>query len=231
MNSDYHYSTSSKHSDSDIAYMESLSAAVVQRSPKYLLMIISIISVVVFVAILWMAWAEIDVVVRGSGKVIPARQVQIIQSLEGGIISEILVHEGDLVDINQSLVKISDVAFSSSFEENRLKYYELKAKSARLKAEAHEKEFVRDEDVYAVLPELLKAERSLFESNRQQLQQSFSIYKEQVSQQQSALEEMLSKQRQLSKSLKLLRQELKIKKTLMQRHIISEVDYLQLHID
>lgn len=228
MNSDYDYCTSSKHSDSDIAYMESLSAAVVQRSPKYILIMISVALAVVFVAILWMAWAEIDVVVRGSGKVIPARQVQLIQSLEGGIISEILVHEGDLVEIDQSLVKISDVAFSSSFEENRLKYFELKARSARLRAEAYEEEFVRDKDVYAVLPELLQAERSLFESNRQQLKQSLSIYKEQVSQQQSALEEMQSKQRQLSKSLKLLRQELKIKKPLVQRRIISEVDYLQL---
>jgi len=228
MNSDDHYSTSSKHSDSDIAYMESLSAAVMQRSPKHLLTTISVVLAVVFVAILWMAWAEIDVVVRGSGKVIPARQVQLVQSLEGGIVSEILVSEGDLVEINQSLVKMSNVAFSSSYEENRLKYFELKAKSARLKAEAHEEEFIEDDEIKAAFPKLLQSEKSLFESNRQQLQQSLSIYKEQVSQHQSALEEMHSKQRQLTKSLKLLRQELKIKKPLMQRRIISEVDYLQL---
>jgi len=227
MKSEYHDNSTPKYSDIDIAYMQSLSAAVVQRSPKYLLMIVSIITLLVFVALLWMGWAEIDVVVRGNGKVIPARQVQLIQSLEGGIISEILVREGDLVESNQPLIKISDVAFSSSFEENRLSYYELRAKSARLKAEAYGGEFEGDEEVAAVFPELIKAENSLFESNRQQLRETLSIYEEQVKQQQSALEEMQSKRRQLRKSLELLRQELKIKEPLVQRRIISEVEFLQ----
>lgn len=228
MKSEHHDSSTSNYSDSDIAYMQSLSAAVVQRSPKHLLMMVSIISVVVFVALIWMAWAEIDVVVRGDGKVIPARQVQLIQSLEGGIISEILVREGDLVESNQPLVKISDVAFSGSFEENRLMYSELKAKSARLKAEAYNEKFERDEELAKTAPKLLKSEESLFDSNRQQLHETLSIYEEQVSQQQSALEEAQSKQRQLSKSLKLLRKELKIKEPLVRRRIISEVEYLQL---
>ena len=128
MKSDHQDNISSNHSDTDIAYMQSLSAAVVQRSPKHLLTMVSITALVVIMAVIWMAWAEIDVVVRGSGKVIPARQVQIIQSLEGGIISEILVHEGDNVESNQPLIKISDVAFSGSFAENRLFYYELRDK-------------------------------------------------------------------------------------------------------
>lgn len=230
MKSEHHNksSSNSSYSDTDVAYMQSLSAAVVQRSPKYLLMMISITAAVVFVAIVWMGWAEIDVVVRGNGKVIPARQVQLIQSLEGGIISEILVREGDVVESNQPLVKISDVAFSGSFEENRLMYFELRAKSARLKAEAHGTEFEHDAEVFKEAPELLKSEESLFESNRQQLNQTLSIYEEQVRQQQSALEETLSKERQLTKSLKLLRQELTIKEPLVRRRIISEVEYLQL---
>ena len=227
MNFEPHDNTTSSYSDSDIAYMQSLSAAVVQRSPRYLVLTVSIISLVVLVAILWMAWAEIDVVVRGSGKVIPASQVQIIQSLEGGIVSEILVKEGDSVENNQPLIQISAVAFSSSFEENRLSYYELLAKSARLKAEAHGGDFERNAEVARIFPELLESEESLFESNRNQLNQTLSIYEEQVSQQQSALEETLSKQRQLKKSLELLQQELEIKKPLVERRIISEVDYLQ----
>ena len=153
-----------KYSDRDVAYMQSLSAAVVERSPKHMLMVVSLIAAVVLVALLWMGWAEIDVVVRGTGKVIPARQVQKIQSLEGGIITEILVHEGDLVEISQPLLKISDVAFTSSFEENRLSYYELRAKSARLKAEAYTEEFVRDAEVEAASPALLLSEEGLFES-------------------------------------------------------------------
>lgn len=215
------------YSDLDVAYMQSLSAAVVQRSPKYLVVTIAIVAVFVVIALVWMGWADIDVVVRGSGKVIPARHVQVIQSLEGGIVSEILVREGDQVESNQPVIKISDIAFSSSFEENRLRYYELLAKSARLKPEAHGGEFESNEKVAAVFPEVLESEKSLFESNRNQLKETLGIYEEQISQQQSALEEALSKQRQLRRQLELLQQELKIKQPLVERRIISEVDYLQ----
>ena len=217
-----------KYSKADIAYMQSLSAAVVERSPKHLMLIVFIITSVIFFALIWMSWAEIDVVVRGNGKVIPARQLQLIQSLEGGIVAEILVKEGDIVNRSQPLIKISDVAFSSSFEENRLLYFELSAKSARLKAESGNGEFERDIKIATAAPEIMKSEESLFESNRQQLHQTLSIYDEQVSQQQSTLEEAQSKQRQLTKSLDLLKQEVKIKKPLVERRILSEVEYLQL---
>lgn len=228
MKSDQEDSHLSNYSDTDVAYMQSLSAAVVQRSPKYLLMMIGLTAAVVMAAIVWMGWAEIDVVVRGSGKVIPARQVQTIQSLEGGIISEILVKEGDQVVIRQPLMKISDIAFAGSYEENRLLYFELKAKSLRLRAEAYAEEFITNDEVAETYPELIKSEESLFDSNRQQLKETLSIYEEQINQQQSSLEEIQSKQRQLTKSLELLRQELAIKKPLVERRIISEIEYLQL---
>jgi adhesin transport system membrane fusion protein len=218
----------SHHQDSDLAYMRSLSAAIVQRSPHYLVMTVAITAVILLSAVLWMAWAEIDVVVRGNGKVIPSRQVQLIQSLEGGVVSEILVREGEMVEANQPLLKVSDVAFSGSFEENRLLYYELSAKSARLKAEAYDTDFEYDKELQKVAPELLASEESLFKTNHQQLKETLSIYGEQVSQQQSVLEESKSKKRQLEKSLDLLRQEINIKEPLMQRRIISEVEFIQL---
>ncbi len=222
-----HHARNRHYSDIDIAYMQSLSAAVVQRSPRYLLMIVSIIAALILVTLVWMGWAEVDVVVRGDGKVIPARQVQLIQSLEGGIVSEILVREGDLVEANQPLIKISDVAFTGSYEENRVLYFELRAKRQRLQAEAHGGKFEWDDEVAEAFPQLLKSEQSLYESNQQQLNKTLSIYEEQVRQQQAALEEAQSKQRQLRRSLELLRQELKIKKPLVEKRIISEVEYLQ----
>lgn len=218
----------SNFTDNDLAYMQSLSAAVVQRSPRYLVLVVVLIFLVFIAGVVWMAWAEIDVVVRGSGKVVPARQVQLVQSLEGGVVSEILVKEGDLVENNQPLIKISDVAFASSYEENRLKYFALSAKSARLRAEAYNEEFKADPEVSKLFPDMVESEKSLYESNKQQQQENLSIYEEQISQQQIALEEAQSKQRQLQKTLNLLRKELKIKEPLMRRKIISEIEYLQL---
>ncbi len=217
-----------RHGKDDLAYMQSLSAAVVQRSPRFVMLVVLIMTLFVASAIAWMNWAEIDVVIRGSGKVIPASQVQVVQSLEGGIVSEILVHEGEAVEVNQPLIKISDIAFASSFEENRIKYLELLARAARLQAEAFGKEFKADPEVEKARPELNRSERGLFESHREQLTETLGILDAQIEQQQSALQEAHSKQRQLRKSLKLVRKEIEIKKPLKQRGIISEVEFLQL---
>jgi adhesin transport system membrane fusion protein len=212
----------------DHRYMQSLSSAVVQRSPRHLMMVILIMALFVLGALIWMNWAKIDVVIRGSGKVIPASQVQLVQSLEGGIVSEILVKEGQLVELGQPLVKISDVAFSSSFEENNLSYLELLARASRLKAEGFDEEFQPNADVSEQSPLVNAAEQNLLESNRQQLSETLSILDEQVRQQQSALDEAQSKQRQLQKTLGLVRKEIDIKRPLKERGIISEVEFLQL---
>ena len=98
------------HGKKDMVYMRSLSAAAVHRSPRYLIAVVMIFALFVIAAIVWMNWAKIDVVIRGSGKVSPASQVQNIQSLEGGIISEILVAEGQVVETGQALIKIRWIA-------------------------------------------------------------------------------------------------------------------------
>lgn len=216
------------HGKQDMVYMRSLSAAAVHRSPRYLIAVVMIFGLFVIAAITWMNWAKIDVVIRGSGKITPASQVQNIQSLEGGIISEILVAEGQTVEVGQPLIKISDVAFSSSFEENRLLYLELVARASRLRAEAFDRDFEPDSEVSAEAPQLIKSEQSLYDSNQQQLKETLSILEEKISQQKSALLEAQSKQRQLQKSLELIKKEIVIKKPLKDRGIISEVEFLQL---
>ncbi len=218
----------SARQDSDIHYMRSLSAAVVERSPTYMIVTLALVVLLVVTAIFWMAWADIDVAVRGEGRVIPSRQVQNVQSLEGGVVAEILVSEGELVDANQPLLKLSDVAFSSSFQENRLKYYELLVRSIRLQAEAFDEEFDAKPEIVSEIPALLRSERSLFDSNRQQLYETLSIYQQQLKQQQRSLDEAHSKQRQLAKALGLVREEIAIKKPLVDERIISEIDFLQL---
>ncbi len=212
----------------DHVYMQSLSAAVIQRSPRYLMVVVLLIALFVLSATIWMNWAKIDVVVRGSGKVVPASQLQLIQSLEGGVISEILVSEGQPVAIDQPIVKISDIAFASSFAENRLLYLELLARSSRLKAEAFNEAFIPNDELTQDALKLNDSEKSLFDSNIQQLDETLHILEEQINQQLSTQQEAQSKKRQLEKSLKLMVKEIDIKKPLKQRGIISEVEFLQL---
>ena len=216
------------YQDADLAYMRSLSAAVVQRSPKHMIWLVVILFAFIMVTLIWMAWAKIDIVVRGDGKVIPASQVQLVQSLEGGVVTEILVREGDLVTANQPLLKLNDISFASSFRENKVKYDELLARSVRLQAEAFNQDFNPSSLSDQVEPATIEAEQSLFTSNREQLDETITIFSEQLRQQQSSLAEAKSKSRQLQRTLNLLKQEIAIKKPLMREKIISEIDFLQL---
>ncbi|CAN5845877.1 HlyD family type I secretion periplasmic adaptor subunit [soil metagenome] len=123
-----------------------------------------IVTAIVVVFVWWASWAELDEVTRGMGKVIPSQSVQVIQSLEGGIIEAIHVEEGAAVEKGQEILLIRDAIFSSSYQENLTKSDVLKARLARLDAEMKGTEaisFLPD-----TRPELAAFECSLFDSRR-----------------------------------------------------------------
>lgn len=217
-----------KFNDQDLAYMRSLSAAILQRSPRHSRLILWLSATFIVCIGLWMSITEIDTLVRGSGKVIPSQQLQVIQSLEGGVVSEILSREGDKVSLGQPLMKISDINFASSFEENQLRILELRAQLARLGAEAFSKPFVMPDAGNGKLAKLMDSQKSLHQSNQRQLEETLSILQEQVNQKKNELIETQAKRRQLSRSLKLIKEELAIKKPLVQKRLVSEIDLLQL---
>jgi adhesin transport system membrane fusion protein len=115
----------------------------------------------------WASWAEIDEVTRGIGKVIPSKSVQIIQSLEGGILEELLVEEGQTVEIGQNLARIRDAIFASNYQENLSRQQVLEARLARLKAEASHLDKITFPN--GVRPELSALEESFFAKRRSDL--------------------------------------------------------------
>ena len=100
------------------------------------------IGVTVTLLLLWSAFAEIDEVTRGEGKVIPSRQIQIIQSQDGGVVSEILVSEGEVVQADQLLVRLDSTRSQSSFREKLIEFEALTVKEARLRAVIEKTPFV-----------------------------------------------------------------------------------------
>lgn len=212
----------------DLAYMNSLSAAALQKVPSRSRTLLIIISVIFGWLIVWASFAKVDEITKGVGKVIPSKQIQVIQNLEGGIVSEILVDEGQLVDKGEVLIKISDTKFSSSFEENKLRYLELKSKSVRLDAEATEKELIVTQELHAEMQGLIEKEKMLYDINKQQLTQSIKILEEQVKQREHDLIEAESKLEQLKTGYALIAQEVEITKPLVAKGLVSQVEYLQL---
>lgn len=120
----------------------------------------------------WSAWAHIAVVTHGEGRVIPVSRIQSIQSLEGGIIDELKVREGDIVDKGQLLVKLSGTRFRSAYQETENQVQALKAAIARLQAEVLEQESITFPDEVDPESSLAQSERELFHARREKLQEA-----------------------------------------------------------
>lgn len=216
------------YNENDLAFMSSLSEAVLQKVPNSSRRMLWVIVIAIFWLIAWASIAEIDELTRGEGKVIPSQQLQVIQNLEGGIVSEIMVKEGDHVKKGQVLLKIDDKGFASSYGESRLRYIELKAKSLRLTAEASGQPFDGIETTNEDMKRQIAYEKSLYDSNQEQLQKTLQVLQEQQNQKSNELKELTSKVAQLQNSYDLVRRELGIMSPLVQKGLVSEMELLQL---
>ena len=129
---------------------------------------------IVVVFVVWASWATVDEVARGDGKVVPNSRVQIIQSLEGGILQDLMVKEGDIVEAGQPLAQLDDTRFQSSALESGTQVTALTAAIARLEAEVLGKATI---DFPASIPAddpVLASERSLFQARRHNLNATVS---------------------------------------------------------
>ncbi|SIT33322.1 HlyD family type I secretion periplasmic adaptor subunit [Achromobacter sp. MFA1 R4] len=181
--------------------------------------------------LVWAALGSIDEVVRGEGKVVPSRQVQIIQSLDGGIVEEILVRPGQEVEAGEVLLRIDSTRFASSLGENNAEYLSLLAKAARLKALATGDPFVAPEEVLKQAPGLAEMERNAWQARNTELNATVNVAREQLKQRQEDLRETIAKRDQASASCGLTSRELQVTRPLLKSGAVSEVDLLRLQRD
>ncbi len=187
-----------------------------------------LMSLMVMIGGVWAYYAELDEVTIGLGKVIPSRKIQLIQNLEGGIISDILVKEGDIVKKGDILLHIDDTQFQSSFRESQVHYLAKLAKKIRLEAEANNKIFIppiRTEPEWLVL---MNNEKQLYSSRHSSLQAAIGILEKQVQQRQQEHVELKAMKRQLNKRLDLLQKELDLVKPIVAKKLMSEIELLRL---
>lgn len=142
----------------------------------------------ILIAIAWAAWAELDEVTRGDGRVVPYSRIQKIQSLEGGILDRLLVNEGELVEVGQPLVRLDETRFLTNVQESTNQADGLRAAIARLDAEVLGKE--RIEFGPGVDPDspLARSERELFKSRRGKLLENTRSIQAQIRLAQSQLD-------------------------------------------
>jgi adhesin transport system membrane fusion protein len=205
--------------------------AINEQTPRGARVAVWTAGVALIVLIVWAALAQLDEVTRGEGKVIPSRQVQIIQSLDGGIVSEIVVHEGQQVKAGDLLLKIDPTRFVSSLNENRADYLSLQAKASRLRALAEAKPFAVPADLQAEAPEVVNQERYLYESKRSELEANIGIARQQLAQRAQELTEMKVRRNTAGQGLDLTQTELDKTRPLFKTGAVSEVELLRLERD
>ncbi len=186
--------------------------------------------VVVAALLVWSAFAHIDEVTRGDGKVIPSRQLQVVQSLDGGVVSEILVQEGQVVEPNQVLLKIDETRATSGVRESAAQSFALRVKQARLKALAEGTPFnpPAPNGTEAAEAHIIDEERNLYLSRTTELNAMVSISRQQLAQRQQELSEAQAKRASAQRSLSIAQQELASTRPLLASGAVSEVDVLRL---
>ncbi|WP_246351027.1 HlyD family efflux transporter periplasmic adaptor subunit [Sphingobium boeckii] len=128
----------------------------------------------------WAAWAQLDQVTRGEGRIVPYSRLQKIQSLEGGILEALLVKEGDLVQVGQPLARLDPTRFRTSFMESSNQSVVLKAAIARLEAEVLGRGAIAfPGDVPANGP-LARSELELFRSRQDKLREGAGSITQQI---------------------------------------------------
>lgn len=205
--------------------------AMLRQEPLRARVLLRTIGIVVVLFLLWAAVAQLDEVTRGEGKVIPSKQLQVLQSIDGGLVSEILVKEGDVVNPNQLLIKIDETRFVSSVKENQAQYLGLVAKAARLRAISEGKPFVPPPDVLKADPSIVQQERQFFEARNDELNAAISIARQQLAQRHQELNEAQAKKAQAAQGYDLTSKELSVTRPLISSGAVSEVELLRLERD
>ncbi len=203
-----------------------------QKVPRARALLYSI-ALVSVALVTWAAFASIDEITRGEGKVIPSRQLQVIQSVDGGVVEEIFVEEGQTVAKDQLLARVDPTRFVASAQEQSSRISSLQAKIRRLKALIDEKEFILPENPALSLSEqaqLMEEQRYYNESLLEQAER-MAIAEQQLRQKEQEFNEGRARLNTARQTHGMTASELARTRPLLQSGAISEVEVLRLERD
>lgn len=212
----------------DQVFMSDLRAASTARPPIATTLFLAAIALLLTVFCVWATIARIDEVAVGTGKVIPSSQVQMIQNLEGGILTELLVREGQQVEQGQILLRVDATGFESELRQNRTKALALEGQIARLTAETQGGELAFPQRIADAAPDVVAREVALFTSRMNELNAALQGLEQQVEQRRQEVNNLQSRDQSLSKNLALVQQELSMSQELAAKGYRSKLEVLKL---
>jgi adhesin transport system membrane fusion protein len=186
---------------------------------------VSVLVLLMLGLLLWAAWAPIDKIVRAQGRIITASKSQVVQHLEGGIVSEILVHEGQKVQAGQTLMRLSDVNANSNLSQGKSRLQSLKATQARLRAEAQGGSNLQFDDDIPVSMQML--EKNAFEERQSRIRSEQAALQQQINQRQAELKEAQARSQSLSTELNIAKQQTTMVDSLLKKGAASQMELLE----
>ncbi|WP_065356678.1 HlyD family type I secretion periplasmic adaptor subunit [Kluyvera georgiana] len=203
--------------------------ALIDDSPRVVRITLWAILGFFIIMIAWASLADIDEVTRGDGKAIPSSRLQKIQNLEGGIVAEVFVHEGEVVKAGAPLLRLDDTRFRSNAGESEADRLALEARIQRLTAQLDNKETLTlSPEILNKTPDIANGEMELFASVNKRIQSELSGLNEQLVQKKQELLDYQAKGAQYRRSLGLLQQEISMSEPLVAKGAISKVEVLRL---
>lgn len=175
--------------------------------------------------LLWAGLSSLDIIVRTEGRIIPAGKSQIIQHLEGGIVRQLLVQEGEVVRAGQPLMELSDIQARSSLGQEQTKLAALRGREARLLAELNDldaiafPEGLNDADVR-------RAESDAWKARRARLAEEVRVLRDQGTQKRGEIAESGSRRENLIGELEVAQKQHRLIDGLRKSGAASELEVL-----
>ncbi|WP_274061806.1 HlyD family type I secretion periplasmic adaptor subunit [Vibrio parahaemolyticus] len=237
-----------KLSNDELDFVDDKTAALLLNTPHSARLMLWVMVLFFVAAIGWASWAQIDQVTVGQGKVIPSSQIQVVQNLEGGLVKEILVKEGQLVKKGQQLLLIDDTRFRSDYREREQQVANLTASvlqlSASINSVAVNRDFnIQDWEKSVVLdygkltfppvleetqPQLTQRQKAEYREDLDNLRNQLSVIDQQVEQKQQDLVEIEARVRNLRQSYQYAKKELDITQPLADEGVVPRIELLKL---
>ncbi len=202
--------------------------ALAQQEPLRARILVRVVAVAVALLLVWAGFAEIDEVTRGDSRVVPTSQVQIVQSVDGGVVESLLVREGQTVEVGQLLLRVDPTRFMSNMLESRVGQTALKIKALRLEALTRGTAFNPPAALRREAPDVVEQEQRLYESRKAEISAQIAIYRSQLVQREQELNEVRARRIQAERSMELMTKEINATRPMIASGAVSEVEVLRL---
>lgn len=200
------------------------------RPPLFASASIFIIGALFVVFVAWAAFAEVDEIARGDGKVIPASKTQIIQASEAGVVQEIAVKIGQVVRKNDLIIRLDNTLNTSSLGEQQAKSRALEVRIARLKYEQSGNltgPFLCPTDIQSIAPQICENEQKLLTARRENFDNKLSVLKSRLDQREKELDEAAANSDRLTRNLAVSDQEAKLVGSMVKKGLMARTEQIR----